>query len=176
MPEINLDAPRNAGFEKGKRAYLHSSNRRVRRLLLRRIVDDSLNESPVANSARILFEGKGLEELVIGESSDVDVIALLGKPKETSRVAGHRNLYYEDVTFNIDGNFKLNAILTEPGFAGKTKLGIQHGSGLDEIKKAYGKPNYVLWGGRFLGFRDHGVAFHLDAQQKVGKIVINIIE
>ncbi len=76
---------------------------------------------------KILIEGKGFEDLVVGSSKVDDVIRSLGKPDsvQSTKAEDSRNYVYSSVGLKI--NFHddtLNTISTLPNFDGKTSKGI----------------------------------------------------
>jgi len=92
---------------------------------------------------KILVEGKGFGNLVIGSSKVDDVIRSLGKPDsvEQTKAEYSKNYIYSRLGFKInfhDDTF--NTVVTLPNFDGKTSRGITLRSSLQDIEKVYGSP------------------------------------
>jgi hypothetical protein len=99
--------------------------------------------SPSFAQDKILVEGKGFRDLLVGSSKMDDVIRSLGKPDyvEETKAEYSRNYVYSGAGLKI--NFHddtLNTIMTLPNFDGKTSKGITLRSSLQDIEKTYGLP------------------------------------
>jgi len=91
---------------------------------------------------KILMEGKGFRNLIIGELCVNDVTQLIGEPDsiETPR-EWSLNHIYSSLGLKINyHNGTLNTISALPNFDGKTSKGITLQSSLDDIEAAYGEP------------------------------------
>jgi len=125
---------------------------------------------PALGKNLVLQEGKGLKGLVVGKSTLAGVKRVLGEPRKVTAHAHAKNYWYEGFTCNVNGAGTLNTIFSEPGFAGQTAKGIRHGTGIGALEKAYGKSGRVA---NSITYYQHGISFHLDAEQRVSKIVVS---
>jgi Domain of unknown function (DUF4309) len=92
---------------------------------------------------KILLEGKGFRNLVIGSSKVDDVIRSLGKPDsvEQAKAEYSKNYIYSRLGFKINFHDDIfNTLTTLPNFDGKTSRGITLKSSLEDIEKVYGSP------------------------------------
>jgi Domain of unknown function (DUF4309) len=114
----------------------------VLRLVLTLILFAGLISASFAQD-KILVEGKGFRDLLVGSSKVDDVIRFLGKPDrvEETKAEYSRNYVYSAAGLKL--NFHddtLNTITTMPSFNGKTSKGITLRSSLQDIEKTYGSP------------------------------------
>ncbi len=114
----------------------------VLKLFLRLIFFSGLI-SPSFAQDKILTEGKGFRDLVVGSSKVDEVIRSLGEPDsvEQTKAEYSRNYVYSRVGLKI--NFHddtLNTISTLPNFGGKTSRGITLRSSLQDVERIYGSP------------------------------------
>jgi hypothetical protein len=99
--------------------------------------------APLFAQDKILLEGKGFRNLVIGSSKVDDVIRSLGKPDsvEQTKAEYSKNYIYSRLGFKINFHDDIfNTFATLPNFDGKTSRGITLRSSLEDIEKVYGSP------------------------------------
>lgn len=92
---------------------------------------------------KILVEGKGFGNLVVGSSKVEDVIRSLGKPDSVEQTESEYSKKFVYPKFGLKINFHddtLNTISTLPNFDGNTSKGITLRSSLQDVEKIYGSP------------------------------------
>ena len=144
-----------------------------------------LFSSPTYAEDKILVEGKGFKNLIIGELNNEDMIRILGEPDsiEETPKEWSRNYIYSNLGLKLNfHNGTLNTISTLPNFDGRTSKGITLKSSLEDIEATYGQPVVAssttkdkakVW------VYDEGVIFWLKRSrflkrfEKIDKIVIH---
>ena len=123
---------------------------------------------------KVVREGVGFDGIVVGRSSDKDVIKRFGKPVELKkhRKYSYQMIYPNGVSFYYCQSDKRKQIfdieLREP-FAAKTFRGITLGkSTLEEIYRIYGKK------AKDEGLQYRGVSFYY--KKRSGKNIVTVID
>ena len=99
--------------------------------------------SPTLAEDKILIDGKGFRNLIIGELNNDDVVRILGSPDSIDETPKEwrQNYIYSKMGLKINfHNGTLNTISTLPNFDGKTAKGITLNSSLKDIEETYGQP------------------------------------
>jgi hypothetical protein len=125
-----------------------------------------------ASKGIVLAAGKGLDGVVMGESTLEDLKAKFGEPVQTQTFpSGSANHFFGGtLVFNLDGGGKLNTIITRPEFAGATAAGIRHGDHRARVMEVMGVPKRTYADAWYWRFR--GVLFYFDGYDRVSQIVV----
>jgi hypothetical protein len=156
VPELGIDAPRKLPEAQDAEP--------VDRL------PDSLVQKEGREPPIVLEEGRGLLNLIIGESTTADIERTLGTPTQVDRAssAAHNYHFKQALTLNVYDQGALNTVTTRPGFTGKTSRGIGLGNSRQQVLERYGGDGR----GKLLSYP--GVLFYFDARDRVERIVLSL--